>query len=336
MRALLSVALSVSLAGVSLAQDAGGPKPGPDGWIQLFNGKDLAGWQDGAGKPATRWKVEDGVIVWQKGCGDLWTVGRYGDFILDLEFNIAKGTNSGILLRCDKLRDWLNTSFEIQILDTVGENRVGKHDCGALYDVQAPAKQPLKPAGEWNRYVITFRGNRLEVVFNDVKTLDVDLDKWTEAGKNPDGTKNKFKIAYAKMAREGFIGLQDHGGAINFRNIKLKPLDTKGTTMPVGKQAAAPWQKLFENEEWYKGQAGKEETFTGTLEAVKGAGGPSILMRTSFYRLGERTIYTGARKVKVLDELVGKKVEIRGKAVDMELEGQNLKEIWPAAVRLAP
>ena len=52
------------------------------------------------------------------------------------------------------------------------------------------------------------------MVFNDVQVLDVNLDRWTEASKNPDGSKNKFKYAYAKMAKEGFVGLQDHGGAI--------------------------------------------------------------------------------------------------------------------------
>ena len=159
MRAVLSVAICLGLSSVVAAGDAkpphgqpitvtatctvlvvapGTPQPGPDGWIQLFNGKDLTGWQDGAGKPATKWKVDSGTIQWQKGCGNLWTVGRYGDFILDLEFNIVKRTNSGVFLRCDKLRDWLNTCFEIQILDTVGEKRLGKHDCGSLYDIQGP------------------------------------------------------------------------------------------------------------------------------------------------------------------------------------------------------
>ncbi len=99
--------------------------------------------------------------------------------------------------------------------------------------------------------------------------------------------------------------------------------------------AAEDWQPLFEKEGWYKQQQGKEVVFRGKLEAIKGAGGPSTLMRTSYYRLGDRTIYTGARKVAALDALVGREVEIRGKAVDMELEGQSLREIWPASARIA-
>lgn len=115
--------------------------------------------------------------------------------------------------------------------------------------------------------------------------------------------------------------------------------DAPAKPRPAGNagRAAEPgqWQKLFADEDWYKGAEGKEQVFRGKLEAVPGAGGPSTLMRTSYYRLGDRTIYTGAKKVAALDKLVGKSVEIRGKPVAMELEGQSLSEIWPAAVRPA-
>ncbi len=99
-------------------------------------------------------------------------------------------------------------------------------------------------------------------------------------------------------------------------------------------RSAAAWQKLFADEAWYKGQAGAERIFTGKLEGVP-VGGPSTLQRNSLYKLGDRNIYTGAKKIPALDALVGKNVEIRGKAVDMNLEGQELKEIWPAEVREA-
>ncbi len=103
----------------------------------------------------------------------------------------------------------------------------------------------------------------------------------------------------------------------------------------VADKGSKPWAKLFESESWYKSQPGKEQVFAGRLEAMPRAGGIGILQRTSFYKLGDRTIYTGARKNAALDRLVGKQVEIRGKPVDMELEGRSLREIWPAAVRPA-
>ena len=105
----------------------------------------------------------------------------------------------------------------------------------------------------------------------------------------------------------------------------------------VSKRAAeaanADWQMLFAKERWYKNQKGKEVVFRGKLESVPNAGAPSTLQRTTYYRLGKRTIYTGAKRVPALDRLVGQQVEIRGKAVDFKLEGQSVREIWPAAVR---
>jgi hypothetical protein len=53
----------------------------------------------------------------------------------------------------------------------------------------------------------------------------MDLDDWTQANKNPDGTKNKFKIAYKDLPREGYISLQDHGQAIEYRNVRILELE---------------------------------------------------------------------------------------------------------------
>lgn len=102
---------------------------------------------------------------------------------------------------------------------------------------------------------------------------------------------------------------------------------------PATQPAAAGWTPLFSTEKWYTDQPGNEQEFTGTLEAVPQADVATTLMRTSLYRLGSRSIYTGARKVDALDKLVGKKVVIRGKPYDIELEGQGVSEIWPAAIR---
>jgi len=105
---------------------------------------------------------------------------------------------------------------------------------------------------------------------------------------------------------------------------------------PSAKPDEPAWQKLFAEEDWYKQAEGKEQIFRGRLEAVPQGPAIGFLMRTWFYRLGQRSIYTGARKLEVLDRLVGQEVEILGKAVDMALEGRQVKEIWPAAVRPAP
>ena len=83
----------------------------------------------------------------------------------------------------------------------------------------------VKPAGQWNRMTITAKSSKICVVLNNQPILDIDLDDWTEPHKNPDGTKNKFGIAYKDLPREGWIGFQDHGFPVWYRNIKIKELE---------------------------------------------------------------------------------------------------------------
>ena len=157
-----------------------------------------------------------------KANGDLWTKESYGDFAVSLEFRTAEKSNSGVFLRASDIVDWLQNSIEIQILQ--GDEDTPVHLVGAVFDVAAPARQvPLTP-GEWYRYVITAKGNTLTVVLNGEEVNKVDLDLWTRAGRNPDGTANKFTKAYKDMARSGRIGLQDHGSPIEFRNLFVERL----------------------------------------------------------------------------------------------------------------
>jgi hypothetical protein len=99
-----------------------------------------------------------------------------------------------------------------------------------------------------------------------------------------------------------------------------------------GAEPAGDGSKLFADADWYKQQTGQETVFRGKLEAVQPPQA-STLMRNALYSLAGRAIYTGGKKVDALDKRVGAEVEIRGKAVDMNLEGQSIKEIWPASVR---
>jgi len=191
--------------------------------VTLFDGKDTSAWQ----KPAAdKWTIEDGVLTWQKGCRNIWTKETFGDFIFDLEFKTTKGTNSGIFLRsAEGEKNWLHGSMEIQISSSYGPDRKpGRHDCGSVYDIQAPSVAAEKPVGEWNHMVITFKGNLLKIVLNDKQIIGINLDRWTKARENPDGSKNKFKTAYKDMAKVGHLGLQDHGRPVWYRNIKVTPL----------------------------------------------------------------------------------------------------------------
>lgn len=214
MRAGCALIVCVALcAGLALAAE--------EGWKELFNGKDLTGW---TGKKQGGWKVEDGAMVWQKGCGYIWTEEQFGDFVLDLEFKLAKGCNSGIFIRTANTRNPVQTGIEVQMLDSHG-HQPNKHTCGAIYDCLAPSKEVTRPAGEWNHIIITCKDNIIQVSLNGTEIINMDLDKWTEPRKNPDGSRNKFKTAYKDMPRKGHIGLQDHGRPISYRNIRIRALD---------------------------------------------------------------------------------------------------------------
>jgi sugar phosphate isomerase/epimerase len=171
---------------------------------------------------AGSWTFKDGVLSAKGGGGDLWTKESYGDFVLSLEFRCGEKTNSGVFLRCSDIVNWLHSAIEVQILQ--GDEPDSKHVVGAIFDCLAPTRQlPIKP-GEWNQYVITAKGPKIKVRLNDEDVVDMNLDDWTTAGKNPDGTPNKFQKAYKDMARSGRIGLQDHGDPIEFRNLLIEKL----------------------------------------------------------------------------------------------------------------
>jgi len=217
----VAVLLLVVAIGCCFCEDCRAGEAAGDGWVMLFDGRDLAGWQNAAGnEPGAGWVIEDGAMVRRERAGDIWTKQRFGDFILDLEFKTAG--NSGIFIRTDNPRDNVQTGMEIQV-DRPARNP-GKHSTGALYDCVAPSKVADK-ANEWNHIVIIAKDNKITVVMNGEQIIEMDLNRWTEARKNPDGSGNKFRTALKDFKREGHIGLQDHGAVVAYRNIKLKPID---------------------------------------------------------------------------------------------------------------
>ena len=207
---------------------AASPRQG-DGWIALFDGKTPAGWLIG-GAAVPQANVQDGAINPHKVGGGrklhvMYTKQTFSDFVLSCEFKVSKRCNSGVFLRMGDPKDPVQTGLEIQVFDSHGKEKAGAHDCGALYDALAPSKNATKPAGEWNRMEITARGSTIQVVLNGQRVIDADLDRWAEAGKNPDGSKNKYRKALKDFPREGHIGLQDHNHDVWYRDIKLKRLE---------------------------------------------------------------------------------------------------------------
>lgn len=199
------------------------------GFVPLFNGKNLDGWQATPGP----WVVEKSMLVLKdrtdhkmRNENYLWTQKRYGDFVLDLEFRVVQGTNSGVFIRTADVKDPVQTGIEIQVGNMVPGRPLSRGSVGGIYDLTTPKKNVLKPKG-WNRYVITCRGSKVSVMLNGEPTAEADLDQWAEARKNPDGSPNKFRRPLKDFAREGYIGFQDHGSPVWYRNIRIKELTGK-------------------------------------------------------------------------------------------------------------
>lgn len=196
-----------------LSVDVGRSGQPDDGFKPMFNGKDLAGWHT-----TGNWVAESGGIValhprpgesgWQRYDAYLTTNRTYKDFILDLEFRFKKGGNSGVFLRVRDPKSQVDTGFEVQILDTYGKKKITAHDCGGVIGTAVPTKNMVKPAGEWNRYTITCVGNKLKVVFNGEKVVDIDLSK---------GPLKDRPLA-------GYIGFQDEAKLVQYRNVRIKEL----------------------------------------------------------------------------------------------------------------
>jgi Domain of Unknown Function (DUF1080) len=187
----------------------------------IFDGTSGTGWILCDKKPLPKDNVQaDGLNP--HGTGSYLVVHdtRVGDFVLEFDYKLSKGCNSGVFLRTSDLKDPVNTGIEVALDDTTGN---GLHDPGALYDLVAPSENAQKPAGEWNHMTITAFGPKITIVLNGKEVATINLDEWNEPGKRPDGTSHKFRgVAIGKLPRIGYIGFQDHGSDCWFKNVKIK------------------------------------------------------------------------------------------------------------------
>ncbi|MBN1292389.1 MAG: DUF1080 domain-containing protein [Candidatus Latescibacteria bacterium] len=189
-------------------------------WITLFDGANFDAWQM---DKLNGWVSENGAMALKAG-GSIWTKERFGNFTLSLDFKVSPDCNSGVFFRTGSLEDPVQTGIEMQVFDSVDKTNPDKHDCGALYDLQEPSTNAEKNVGEWNNVIITCNDNLITIVMNDTKIIDIDVNTWISPNKNPDGTDNKFNTALKDFPREGYIGFQDHGHPVWYRNVKLKKM----------------------------------------------------------------------------------------------------------------
>lgn len=201
-----------------------------DKWQLLFNGKNLNGWKKFQGKEITGWKVVNGVLnnsgVGSDSGGDIITKDKYQNFELYLEWKIAPQSNSGIFFHVNEKigKAIYESGPEYQLLDDKGwpDKLHDDQYSGANYGMHVPQKAVVKPVGEWNQARIVVEGTHVQHYLNGVKIVDYNL--W-DADWLMRKEKGKWKdYPYYGMAKKGNIGLQDHGGLAQFRNIKIREI----------------------------------------------------------------------------------------------------------------
>ncbi len=209
------------------------------GWLLLFNGLNFDGWRqcNGTTMPAN-WAIEDqamkvvtaeGKKVGQSGGGDiLYAAKKYRNFELSIDWKTDKGGNSGIFYNVREVpgQPIYYAAPEMQVLDNVDatDNKIPSHLAGSLYDMLAADPKSVRPAGEWNTIVIRVKDGRVTHTQNGMKVVEYEL--WTPAWDEMVRTSKfrNFPGFTEGIAREGYIGLQDHGHTIWFRNVKIREL----------------------------------------------------------------------------------------------------------------
>lgn len=208
-----------------------------EGWILLFDGKNFDGWrQCNKTEMAKNWIINDEAMKVQKGDvpgrgndGDiLFGDKKFGNFVLSIDWKIEKEGNSGIFYNIVEYpgRPIYIAAPEVQVLDNwnAGDNKLANHLAGSLYDMLPALPSNAKPANEWNNIVITVNKGKVTHVQNGELVCEYELwtPEWDALVQN-----SKFKDwpeFVAGIAKEGYIGLQDHGYDCWFRNIKIKEL----------------------------------------------------------------------------------------------------------------
>ena len=215
MRAILFVMLGgATLLGMS------SPIYGAD-FQPLFDGKSLDGWvvkgEPGQEPPQGQWLIKEGVLTAKPGHSWLSTAKMYGDFTLRLEWRVPENGNSGVFIHVPDLKPGQQPyvqGIEIQVLDDAGPEYKGKlkpwQYAGSIYGAVAAENTGYKGKDQWNKFEITCRGSSIEVVMNGNRAAVADAEKVESLKSRP---------------RRGYIGLQNHGTPVEYRNIELKVLE---------------------------------------------------------------------------------------------------------------
>jgi hypothetical protein len=189
------------------------------GFVPLFDGRSLEGWQGGV----EGYEVVDGELRCRKGAGGtLLTTREYGDFTLRFEFRLTPGANNGLAIRAPAKGNAAFEGMEIQILDDGHPKYAALKEWqvhGSIYGVVAAKRGFLKPVGDWNEEEVTVRGSTVKVTVNGHVVIDADVAPFREGAPTPDGQNHP---GLARTA--GHVGFLGHNDEVHFRNIRIQEL----------------------------------------------------------------------------------------------------------------
>ncbi len=217
-RSALATVLTISLC-IGLACGAISQEADEEGWISLFNGKDLTGWklkEDGR----QSWSVQEGILTNvsthdERGT-DLMTERTFTDHELHVQFRVPEGGNSGV---------YLQGRYEVQVADSAGEENPGPGDCGGIWATSAPLKNAAKPAGEWQTYDITFTAPRTDADGNVTENARVTVKLNGELIQdNVELPKPTGGHVDNEVTKPGCLMLQGNHSSIEYRDIRYRPL----------------------------------------------------------------------------------------------------------------
>ncbi len=223
-----------------------------DGYYILFDGKTFNGWRGyGRDNVPARWVVDEAekaIKFVGSGAGeaqaadggDLIFGHKFKNFELSIDWKVAKGSNSGIFYLAQEIQGQpiYISAPESQVLDNANhpDAKMGvdnNRQSSSLYDMIPAKPQNAKPFGEWNNTTITvFKGTVLHQQ-NGANVVEYHLwtPQWKEMLDKSKFSKEAWPLAYDLLLNcgganhEGYIGLQDHGDDVWFRNIRVKILD---------------------------------------------------------------------------------------------------------------
>lgn len=195
-----------------------------DGWRLLFDGGSTTGWRGyRKDKAADGWQARDGALTRAGKAGDLITTEKFGNFELLIDWKISHGGNSGIFYRAAEDTEAIYQNCpEYEIRDNAFW-RDDPYTSAACYALYPPTKDATRPVGYWNRARIVAKGNHVEHWLNGEQVVRYEINSadWKKRAK---ASTYHQKFPQYGQAKEGHIGIQDHGDAVWFRNIKVRPL----------------------------------------------------------------------------------------------------------------